>query len=124
MSPGSISGMLMISESSAGCCRKWIEKYRFRFGMILGNLKPQRQELHHPSRSMSMKRPKGRENSSGGGCPKFTKRKWPDGRTSPHSMVAISRALPFVSIAERVASRHRLCHRRLMSSNNSGVVFP
>ena len=55
----------------------------FPVRMIFGNFEPERKELHHSASVDLQNVRRTAENRRGGGCPKLTKRKWPDGRTSP-----------------------------------------
>src|ERR1017187_9508189 len=99
MSPGLISVISAKSEEFTCLFLSFIEKYLFRSGWSSGISSPSARNRTMRSLSISMNLPYSAENTSGGGWPKFTKRKWPSGRISPYSIVAISRELSFASRA-------------------------
>ena len=74
--------------------------------------------------SMSRNLSNSEQNRSGGGCPKLTNRKWPEGCTSPYSMVATSREYSSSLLPRTLRAVASCASRRLILSKSSGVVFP
>src|ERR1019366_7555907 len=93
MSPLPIRVISAKSAAFIRLLRDLMEIYRLRSGWSSGISSPSAGNCTMQHFLISMNLPYSEENTSGGGWPKFTKRKSPSGRISPYRRVAISLGL-------------------------------